>query len=102
MVILGKVGDNFGAGMTGGMAFVYDEQDRFEKAVNPDNVVWQRFESEHWESVCKDLIEQHAVATGSKFSAKLLADWELERGRFWQVIPKEMLTRLEHPISDAA
>ena len=41
-VILGAVGDNFGAGMTGGMAFVYDPDDTFQRAVNPDSVIWQR------------------------------------------------------------
>ncbi len=102
VVILGAVGDNFGAGMTGGMAYVYDANGMFEKAVNPDSVVWQRFAAAHWEDSCKALILRHAKETGSEFSAKLLAEWELERGNFWQVVPKEMLTRLTHPLADAA
>jgi glutamate synthase (NADPH/NADH) large chain len=102
VVILGRVGDNFGAGMTGGMAYIYDESGNFEKAVNPDSVIWQRFGSEHYEDACKALIARHAAETGSDFSAKLLAEWHLERGKFWQVIPKEMLTRLEVPLQDAA
>ena len=101
-VILGSVGDNFGAGMTGGMAYIYDEDDMFEKAVNPDSVIWQRFDSEHYEEDCKDLIRKHAAQTGSDFSKKLLNEWDLERGKFWQVIPKEMLSRLEIPLSQAA
>ena len=40
IVILGKVGDNFGAGMTGGMAFIYDKDHEFEK-VNEETIVWQ-------------------------------------------------------------
>ena len=101
-VILGKVGDNFGAGMTGGMAYIYDEAGDFEKAVNPDSVVWQRFDAEHYEEDCKDLIRKHAAQTGSAFSKKLLAEWDLERGKFWQVIPKEMLSRLEVPLTQEA
>ena len=101
-VILGSVGDNFGAGMTGGMAFIYDENDYFERAANPDSIVWQRFESAHWEQICKELIAQHVQETGSEFAEKMLTEWELERGKFWQVIPKEMLTRLKHPLKDAA
>ena len=101
-VILGKVGDNFGAGMTGGMAYIYDEADDFEKAVNPDSVVWQRFDAEHYEEECKDLIRKHAAQTGSEFSKKLLAEWDLERGKFWQIIPKEMLSRLEVPLTQEA
>jgi len=102
VVVLGTVGDNFGAGMTGGMAYIYDEDDAFEKAVNPDSIVWQRFESAHYEQECKDLIRQHAEATKSEFSAKLLAEWDLERGKFWQIVPKEMLSRLKVPLKDVA
>ena len=101
-VMLGSVGDNFGAGMTGGMAYVYDEDGMFEKAVNPDSVVWQRFDTEHYEEECRDLIRKHAAQTGSKFSKKILAEWALERGKFWQVIPKEMLSRLSIPLTQAA
>lgn len=100
VVVLGSVGDNFGAGMTGGMAFVYDENEMFEKAVNPDSIIWQRFGSEHWEQACKDLIALHAKETGSEFSKSLLAEWDLERGKFWQIVPKEMLSRLQHPLAD--
>lgn len=102
VAILGSVGDNFGAGMTGGMAFVYDENKMFEKAVNADNVIWQRLSSAHWEGVLKDAIALHAKHTKSEFSQALLSEWELERGNFWQVIPKEMLERLEHPVKDVA
>lgn len=102
VVLLGAVGDNFGAGMTGGMAYVYDPDDNFEKAVNPDSVVWQRFEAAHYEEACKALILRHAQETGSAFSVKLLSEWEHERGKFWQIVPKEMLTRLKHPLADAA
>ncbi|RKQ71664.1 glutamate synthase (NADPH) large subunit [Litorimonas taeanensis] len=101
-VILGPVGDNFGAGMTGGMAYIYDVGAQFEKAINPDNVICQRFSSEYYEEECKDLIRKHAEMTGSEFSKKLLDEWELERGHFWQVVPKEMLTRLAVPLVDAA
>ncbi|MGH7187251.1 MAG: glutamate synthase large subunit, partial [Pseudomonadota bacterium] len=101
-IILGRVGDNFAAGMTGGMAFVYDEADDLPRCINPDSVVWQRLASAHWERRLKDLVAEHARETQSRFAARLLADWPLERGRFWQVAPKEMLARLEHPLSDAA
>ena len=102
VVVLGSVGDNFGAGMTGGMAYLYDAEDNFEKAVNPDSVVWQRFGSEHYEEECLDLIRTHAAQTGSEFSKKILAEWEFSRTKFWQVIPKEMLNRLDVPLQDAA
>ena len=102
VVVLGSVGDNFGAGMTGGMAYLYDIDDEFEKAVNPDSVVWQRFGSEHYEEECVELIRKHAAQTGSEFSKKILAEWDFVRTKFWQVIPKEMLNRLSIPLQDAA
>ncbi|SKB51218.1 glutamate synthase large subunit [Sphingopyxis flava] len=100
-VILGPVGSNFGAGMTGGMAFVLDTDESFERRANGESIVWQRLESAHWEKVLKDLIADHAQATGSKWSAEILADWDIRKDQFWQICPKEMLPRLAHPLSDA-
>lgn len=102
IVILGSVGDNFGAGMTGGMAYVFDESDEFERAVNPDSVIWQRLSSEHYEAELKDLVRRHAETTGSDFSRALLTEWDHKRGKFWQIVPKEMIGRLDIPISEAA
>jgi glutamate synthase (NADPH/NADH) large chain len=100
-VVLGSTGANFGAGMTGGMAFVYDADGSFEAGANGESIVWQRLASMHWEAVLKNLIEEHHAATDSKWSGGLIEDWERVRGRFWQVVPKEMLTRLAHPLDDS-
>ncbi len=102
VVILGSIGDNFAAGMTGGMGFAYDPKGVFEKAVNPDNVLWQKLSSTHWEEQCKSLIEQHVKYTGSGFAKALLRDWDIERENFVQIVPREMLNRLEHPLQDVA
>ena len=99
-VILGQVGENFGAGMTGGMAFVLDEHDNFARRANPESIVWQRLDSAYWETRVRALIAEHAVSTDSKWSNTILDDWDRWRGHIWQVCPKEMLTRLEHPLSD--
>ncbi len=99
-VILNSVGDNFAAGMTGGMAFVLDVADTFERKVNPDSVVWQRLSSAHWEAQVKGLIERHHAETGSRWAESLLADWDRTRDKIWQICPKEMLTRLPHPLCD--
>ena len=97
-VILGAVGANFGAGMTGGMAFILDLEDSFELRANAESIVWQRLASPYWEAKAKALIAEHAIATDSKWSNGILDDWERLRGSFWQVCPKEMLSRLEHPL----
>jgi glutamate synthase (NADPH/NADH) large chain len=98
-VILGATGDNFGAGMTGGMAFAYDPADEFPRRVNPETVVWQRIATPHWAGVLKALIEDHVRETQSRFAERMLVDWEREVARFWQVVPKEMLLRLPQPLS---
>ncbi|MBV8972620.1 MAG: glutamate synthase large subunit [Sphingomonadaceae bacterium] len=103
-VILGPTGDNFAAGMTGGMAFVYDGtpgDGGFERRVNRDSVVLARLASAHWDGVLHALIEEHAAETGSAWAGELLLDWERARGAFWQVCPKEMLSRLPHPLDEA-
>ena len=99
IVILGKMGDNFAAGMTGGMAFIYDLKDEFEKRVNPETVVWQRPETKYWISHLKDLIIEHYKETDSMLSKKILSNFENEINNFFQVCPKEMINKLENPIS---
>jgi len=100
-VVLGAVGMNFGAGMTGGMAFVYDPDASFARRANPDSIVWQRLSSAHWESVLRDLVAAHVEATDSAYAKGLLDEWERTAGDFWQVVPKEMLERLPHPLDDS-
>jgi glutamate synthase (NADPH/NADH) large chain len=97
---LGPVGENFGAGMSGGMAFIYDEAGSFPDRANMESIVWQRLDSDYWEARLRLMIEEHATETQSRFAGRLLNDWLLERGKFWQVVPKEMLNRLEQPLSD--
>jgi glutamate synthase (NADPH/NADH) large chain len=48
----------------------------------------------------RGLVEAHAEATDSKWSQGILEDWHRTIGHFWQVVPKEMLTRLSHPLDD--
>jgi glutamate synthase (NADPH/NADH) large chain len=101
-VLLGTVGQNFGAGMTGGMAFVYDPDDLFDTRANPESLTWQRIETQHWENVLYDLVAEHAAATDSKWSRGMIDDWPRVVGGFWQVVPKEMLGRLPYSLREAA
>lgn len=101
-VILGRVGDNFGAGMTGGMAFVHDADGDFVARANMETLIVQKLRSVHWEAVLHAMIEEHVEQTGSPLGKRMLRDWENERERFVQVCPKEMLSRLEHPLTDEA
>ncbi len=100
VALLGRVGDNFGAGMTGGMAFVYDSAGDFVERLNEDTVIAVRIGSTHWESVLRNLIEAHADATESPRAVDLLQAWDRTLGRIWQVCPKELVDRIEHPLTD--
>lgn len=97
VVILGEVGANFGAGMTGGMAFIYDEANTFDLQANPETIIWQSVETEYWQDVLKVQIQQHVRRTHSRHGLQLLNDWERELPKFRQVIPSEMIGKLEHP-----
>ena len=99
VVILGNVGDNFAAGMTGGMAFIYDKSKEFEKKVNPESVVWQNVETEHWINYLKELILEHSTETDSSLSKNIIDNFSEEIKNFVQVCPKEMLDKLSNPIS---
>ena len=100
VVILGKVGDNFAAGMTGGMAFIYDLNNEFEKRVNAESVVWQRLETSHWVNYLKKLIVEHYKETNSVLSKNIINNFENEIINFFQVCPKEMINKLKNPITN--
>lgn len=97
-VILGPVGFNFAAGMTGGMAFVYDPNQGLPSKINDESVIYQRVQTAYYDSLLRELIEEHARETQSRFAEQLLVDWERERQHFWQIVPREMLHRLEQPV----
>ena len=97
-VILGEVGRNFGAGMSGGIAYIYDKQGTFEKncnkeALNLDPVILNEDQKE-----LKDLIEAHYNATLSPLAQRILENWEKELSKFIKILPeeyKQALKRLE-------
>lgn len=99
-VILGSIGDNFGAGMTGGMAYILDLNDEVETRANMETLTIQPVQSAHWEAVLKSLIEQHVEETGSAQASEILRRWAEYLPKFKQLCPKEMLTRISHPLSD--
>ncbi|MBT3141273.1 glutamate synthase large subunit [Phaeobacter gallaeciensis] len=98
-VILGEIGANFGAGMTGGMAYIYDPEGKAEMLMNMETLVTCPVTVAHWEDQLKGLIERHLDETGSRKAADILQHWDLEKGHFLQICPKEMLVHLKAPLS---
>ena len=99
VVILGNISDNFAAGMTGGMAYVYDPENTFENFVNPTSVVWQKIQTEYWRNTLLKLLEEFFKETNSKVANKILNNFDKEVENFKQVCPVEMLDKLKNPIN---
>jgi len=90
-VILGRTGVNFGAGMTGGKAFVYDTEGGFYEKVNPELVEALRIDSDERDSEMfelKALLKDYAEKTGSKRATYILEHFRSEIRRFWMVAPR--------------
>ena len=97
-VILGGIGANFAAGMTGGMAYLYDPDGIAAKLINAESVVTCAVESPHWLAELEGLIRRHAAESGSQKAQDILQYWDLEKAKFLQVCPKEMLDKLPYPL----
>jgi len=87
VVMLGSVGRNVGAGMTGGIGYFYDADDTFEKKVNREIVKVQRVGTLEGEAQLKAMIERHYQLTGSDRADEILSSWDDEKKKFWQIYP---------------
>ena len=88
VVILGTTGRNFAAGMSGGVAYVYDKDRRFEGRCNVELVDLDELTEDDDDEV-KALISEHAQRTGSLVARNVLASWERSRQRFIKVMPRD-------------
>ena len=90
IVVLGKTGVNFAAGMTGGIAYVLDEDGDFDLRCNLDTVDLESIRSgSDEEKELLKLLEMHHEATGSQKAGRILRNWNDWRGRFVCVLPVE-------------
>ena len=105
MVILGETGRNFAAGMSGGVAYVYNTDKKFAARCNqsmvdlvsiePKNIQGGTLRKDLWhkgepdEIILKKLIEEHFENTGSQLAKKILKNWSSELNHFVKVFPKE-------------
>lgn len=87
IVVLGSVGRNVGAGMTGGLGYFLDEEDNFEPKVNLEIVKIQRICTAEGEAQLKELITIHVNKTGSKKGQLILDNWANYLPKFWQIVP---------------
>jgi glutamate synthase (ferredoxin) len=95
VVILGKTGRNFAAGMSGGVAYVYDVDGAFAGRCNIDMVSLSAVENEDELAWLRSKVEQHVAVTGSELGAGLIAGWENAVQRFVKVLPNDYKRAIE-------
>ncbi|MEM6844607.1 MAG: glutamate synthase large subunit [Bacteroidota bacterium] len=94
VVVLGRTGRNFGAGMSGGMAFIYDPECRFSAYCNPGEVDLEIMNEEDEQTVYSLLMKQ-VEYTGSSVARRILRDWKTSRQDFVKVMPREYKAALQ-------
>ncbi len=95
VIVLGDTGRNFGAGMSGGQAYVYDLNETFERRYNPELIAVRRLRGTGDEAQLKQLIREHYEKTGSLRAKALLEDWERQLTLFWHAAPRENIVAIE-------
>jgi glutamate synthase (NADPH/NADH) large chain len=99
VVVLGRVGRNFAAGMSGGIAYVWDPDARLEAKCNPAGIALEPVDDPEW---LRALIERHQQLTGSVRAAEILANWGNALGAFTMVMPVEYRRALAALEAEAA
>jgi glutamate synthase (ferredoxin) len=100
VIVLGKTGRNFAAGMSGGIAYVYDPENKFSNGLCNTETIEFEYISEEDAAELKTIIEKHVLYTESKKGAKLLADWDTSLDNFVKVMPTEYKRALERIASE--
>jgi glutamate synthase (NADPH/NADH) large chain len=90
VVVLGPTGRNFAAGMSGGVAFVLDEEDDFEKLCNRDMVSLEAVESDEDVALLRGMVERHLEWTYSAVAERVLENFEELLPRFVKVMPNDL------------
>ena len=71
----------------------------FDKKANPESIIWQTPETEYWINYLKGLVKEHHIETNSNLSKKIIENFDQEISNFIQICPKEMIDKLENPLS---
>ena len=95
VVVLGKTGRNFAAGMSGGVAYVFDEKKQFENGLcNMEMVALENLEEDDL-IILRRLIKNHSMYTNSPLATRILEDWESQQKHFIKVMPKDYKIALQ-------
>ncbi|MFA6872435.1 MAG: glutamate synthase large subunit [Bacteroidaceae bacterium] len=108
VVVLGPTGRNFAAGMSGGVAYVWNPEENFDYFCNMEMVELSLIEESRYRKELHELIRQHYLYTGSKLARTMLDDWGKYADQFIQVVPieykkvlqEEQVAKLQQKIAD--
>ena len=92
VVILGIIGKNFGAGMTGGIAYIYNKKRLLKNYLNHDFVLESNIDMKKDENIILDLVRNHVFHTNSTLGSKILKNWKTEKANFKKITPKATKT----------
>jgi glutamate synthase (NADPH/NADH) large chain len=87
-VVLGATGRNFAAGMSGGIAYVYDIDDQFVSRVNPEMVDVLPLDQEDTQWLC-EILQEHIAMTDSPRAKQMIAQWSAYSVKFVKVLPRD-------------
>ena len=90
VVVIGRTGKNFGAGMSGGIAYILDEDEQFPNKLNNAMVSLQRLSAVEEIELVQSFIQKHLELTGSERAVRLLKDWGTVQAKFWKVVPNDL------------
>ncbi len=102
MIVLGETGKNFAAGMSGGISYVFDENNKFESKCNSSMVALENVSGNEEKFWLLKWITLHQEYTGSLRAGKLLGNWNKTVRKFVKVMPHEYRTVLESLKNKAA
>ena len=98
-IILGSIGDNFGAGMTGGSAFIYSEQTNLLDMMNKENIDTYQVMDENWKNYLFKILVDFNKQTKSKRAAFIIENFDQEISKFVHVVPDEVIDKLSFPVT---
>ena len=99
-IILGSIGDNFGAGMTGGSAFIYSEQTNLLEMMNKENIDTYQVMDENWKNYLFKILADFNKQTKSKRAAFIIENFDKEITKFIHVVPDEVIDKLSFPVKE--
>ena len=99
-VILGKIGRNFAAGMSGGIAYIYAKSEFFDKRnFNMESIEIEKLEAQDLDIV-KELVQNHYTHTYSDIAEKIISNWDNHKKHFIKIMPIEYKAALEKMAKD--